>query len=126
MDDFIVLSGKFLISDALPFLRWLDICGDMKCMKKTGKELDQVVQGWLREHKQKRAENKANGEEDFIGVMLSILSDREEHHADTINKATCLSLVLAAEDSTSITLTWVLSLLLNNRDKLSKVQQELN
>ncbi|MBA0869411.1 hypothetical protein Goshw_027797 [Gossypium schwendimanii] len=61
-----------------------------------------------------------------MGVMLSILSDVEEHHADTINKATCLGLVLAAEDTTSITLTWVLSLLLNNRDKLSKVQQELN
>ncbi|KAG4193804.1 hypothetical protein ERO13_A06G014700v2 [Gossypium hirsutum] len=126
MDDFIVLSGKFLISDALPFLRWLDIGGDMKCMKKTAKELDQVVEGWLREHKQKRAENKANGEEDFMGVMLSILSDGEEHHADTINKATCLGLVLAAEDSTATTLTWALSLLLNNRDKLSKVQQELD
>ncbi|PPR90378.1 hypothetical protein GOBAR_AA30302 [Gossypium barbadense] len=120
MDDFFVLSGKFLISDALPFLRWLDIGGDLKCMKKTAKQLDQVVQGWLREQKQKRAENKANGEEDFMGVMLSIPSDGEEHHADTINKAT------SAEDPTSITLTWVLSLLLNNRDKLSKVQQELD
>ncbi|MBA0777069.1 hypothetical protein Gotri_005132, partial [Gossypium trilobum] len=54
-----------------------------------------------------------------MGVMLSILSGEEEHHADTINKATCL-------DTTSITLTWTLSLLLSNRDKLSKVQQELD
>ncbi|KAB1671354.1 hypothetical protein [Gossypium barbadense] len=95
-------------------------------MKKTAKELDQVLQGWLREHKQKRAENKANGEEDFMGVMLSILSEAEEHHADTINKINCLGLILGAEDTTSITLTWALSLLLNNRDKLSKVQQELD
>ncbi|TYH64890.1 hypothetical protein ES332_D06G018000v1 [Gossypium tomentosum] len=107
MDDFFVLSGKFSISDALSFLKWLDIGGDMK-----------------EEHKQKRAENKANGEQDFMGVMLSILSDREEHHADTINKATCLGLVLAAEDTTSITLTWVLSLLLNNRDKLIHVGKD--
>ncbi|KAK8290713.1 hypothetical protein V6Z11_D06G015500 [Gossypium hirsutum] len=126
MDDFFVLSGKFLISDALPFLRFLDIGGDIKFMKKTAKELDQVLQGWLREHKQKRAENKANGEEDFMGVMLSILSEAEEHHADTINKINCLGLILGAEDTTSITLTWALSLLLNNRDKLSKVQQELD
>ncbi|KAB1670219.1 hypothetical protein ES319_1Z189300v1, partial [Gossypium barbadense] len=126
MDDFFELSGKFLISDALPFLRWLDIGGDMKYMKKTAKELDQVVEGWLREHKQKRAENKANSEEDFMGVMLSILSDAEELHADTINKATCLGIVLEAEDTTSVTLTWALSLLLNNHDTLSKVQQELD
>ncbi|KAG8492044.1 hypothetical protein CXB51_015690 [Gossypium anomalum] len=98
----------------------------MKCMKKTSKELDHVMQGWLREHKQKRAENKANDGEDFMGVMLSILSDEEEHHADTINKANCLGFLLAAKDTTSITLTWVLSLLLNNCDKLSKVQQELD
>ncbi|MFQ6651443.1 hypothetical protein Gotur_023774 [Gossypium turneri] len=90
MDDFFLLSGKFLISDALPFLRFLDIGGDIKFMKKTAKELDQVLQGWLREHKQKRAENKANGEEDFMGVMLSMLSEAEEHHADTINKINCL------------------------------------
>ncbi|MFQ6667725.1 hypothetical protein Gotur_033642 [Gossypium turneri] len=41
MDDFLVLSGKFLISDALPFLRFLDIGGDIKFMKKTAKELEQ-------------------------------------------------------------------------------------
>ncbi|TYI75588.1 hypothetical protein E1A91_D06G016300v1 [Gossypium mustelinum] len=109
LDDFFELSGKFLISDALPFLRWLDIGGDMKCMKKTAKELDQVVQGWLREHKQKRAENKANSEEDFMGVMLSILSDAEELHVDTINKAISLAIIIAAEDTTSVTLTWALS-----------------
>ncbi|PPD69410.1 hypothetical protein GOBAR_DD33708 [Gossypium barbadense] len=65
-----------------------------------------------------------------MGVMLSILSDDEEHHADTINKTTCLVRAslnhFGAEDTTSITLKWTLSLLLSNRDKLSKVQQELD
>ncbi|KAB2076084.1 hypothetical protein ES319_A06G016300v1 [Gossypium barbadense] len=126
MDDFFVLSGKFLISDALPFLRFLDIGGDIKFMKKTAKELDQVVEGWLREHKQKRAENKANSEEDFMGLMLSILSDAEELHADTITKANSLAIIIAAADTTSVTLTWALSLLLNNRDTLSRFQQELD
>ncbi|MBA0809957.1 hypothetical protein Gohar_001983 [Gossypium harknessii] len=61
-----------------------------------------------------------------MGVMLSILSEAEEHHADTINKANSLGIMAAAEDTTSVTLTWALSLLLNNRDTLSKVQQELD
>ena len=90
LDDFIELSGKLVVSDALPFLRWLDIGGEEKLMKKIAKELDQVVEGWLREHKQKRAANEAESEEDFMGVMLSILRDAEEHDADTINKATSL------------------------------------
>ncbi|MBA0567587.1 hypothetical protein Golob_005138, partial [Gossypium lobatum] len=65
-----------------------------------------------------------------MGVMLSILSDDEEHHADKINKATCLVRAslnhFGVEDTKSITLAWTLSLLLINRDKLSKVQQELD
>ncbi|XVE94796.1 hypothetical protein REPUB_Repub02eG0040300 [Reevesia pubescens] len=126
LDDFFELSGKFVVSDALPYLRWLNIGGDEKLMKKIAKELDQVVEGWLGEHKQKRAANEAESEEDFMGVMLSILRDAEEHDADTINKATSLTLILAAEDTTSITMTWALSLLLNNRDALKKVQQELD
>ncbi|KAG4140335.1 hypothetical protein ERO13_D06G012100v2 [Gossypium hirsutum] len=126
LDDLFELSGKFLISDALPYLRWLDIGGDEKSMKKVAKELDQVVEEWLREHKEKRAENEANSGEDFMGVMLSILRDAEEHDADTINKAVSLGLTLAVEDTTSITMTWALSLLLNNRDALNKVKQELD
>ncbi|XP_016733282.1 cytochrome P450 82C3 [Gossypium hirsutum] len=61
-----------------------------------------------------------------MGVMLSILRDAEEHDADTINKAVSLALIFAAEDTTSITMTWALSLLLNNRDALNKVKQELD
>ncbi|MBA0809955.1 hypothetical protein Gohar_001981 [Gossypium harknessii] len=60
LDDLFELSGKFIISDALPYLRWLDIGGDLKLMKKVGKDLDQVAEEWLREHKEKRAENEAN------------------------------------------------------------------
>ncbi|MBA0661517.1 hypothetical protein Goklo_005804 [Gossypium klotzschianum] len=36
------------------------------------------------------------------------------------------ALILAAEDTTSITMTWALSLLLNNRDALNQVEQELD
>ncbi|KAK8511398.1 hypothetical protein V6N13_024039 [Hibiscus sabdariffa] len=126
MDDLIEMTGKFMISDALPFLRWFDISGDEKFMRKIAEELDQVVEGWLQEHKQKRVEDEANSEEDFMGVMLSLLRDAEEHDADTINKATSLGFILAGEDTTSITLTWALSLLLNNRDVLNKIQHELD
>ncbi|GMI93955.1 cytochrome P450, family 82, subfamily C, polypeptide 4 [Hibiscus trionum] len=126
LDDIMEMSGKFLVSDALPFLRWLDIGGDEKSMKKIAEESDRAVQGWLREHKQKRAEDEANSEKDFMGIMLSLLHDVEEHDADTINKATSLVLILGGEDTTYVTMTWALSLLLNNPDVLNKIQQELD
>ena len=88
------MSGKFVVSDALPFLIWLDIGGDERSMKKIAKELDVVVQGWLEEHKMKRDSQEINQEEeDFMYVMLSILGDTEQYYGrdvDTINKAICL------------------------------------
>ncbi|XP_031268396.1 cytochrome P450 CYP82D47-like [Pistacia vera] len=125
LTNFFALSGKFVVSDALPYLKWLDIGGDKKSMKKTAKELDIVIQEWLEEHKRK----VKGHQEDFMDVMMSILDDPElfpGRDADTVNKATCLALILAAADTSTVTLTWALSLLLNNPDVLKKAQNELD
>ncbi|EOY14638.1 Cytochrome P450 [Theobroma cacao] len=124
--DFFDLSGKFVISDALPFLKWLDIGGDERFMKKVTKELDEVAEGWLQDHKRMKASGNQESDQDFMDVMFSILSDVGKHDADTINKATCLAMILAASDTTMVTLTWALSLLLNNRGALKKAQEELD
>ncbi|KAK4771016.1 hypothetical protein SAY87_031548 [Trapa incisa] len=92
------LLGRFLVSDGLPFLRWLDLGGYEKAMKSVAKEIDQILQDWLDEHKARRhldgEADRVNKDQDFMGVMLSILgADDAEIHSydcDTINKATCL------------------------------------
>ncbi|WRX30807.1 Cytochrome P450 - like 10 [Theobroma cacao] len=58
--DFFELTGTFTVGDSLPFLRWLDLGGHEKAMKKTAKELDHILEEWLEEHKQKR--NSGNAE----------------------------------------------------------------
>ncbi|KAF5942829.1 hypothetical protein HYC85_020471 [Camellia sinensis] len=93
--DFFELMGVFTVADAVPFLRWLDLGGYEKAMKKTAKELDCVLQGWLEEHKHKRISGEAKAEQDFMDVLLSVLDDGvtqegPKFDADTINKATCL------------------------------------
>ncbi|KAG6626676.1 cytochrome P450 CYP82D47-like [Carya illinoinensis] len=127
--DFFVLTGTFVASDVLPYLRWLDLGGYEKAMKETAKALDHKLEGWLEEHKQRRISAEVKkGHEDFMDVMLSIVLDSEEissYDADTITKATCLSLILGGTDTTTVTMTWALSLLLNNREALKKAQQEL-
>lgn len=63
-------------------------------MKKTAKELDALIGGWLEEHKQKRLlDKKRKEEQDFMDVMLNTLKDAKisGFDADTINKATCLA-----------------------------------
>lgn len=58
--DLCVLSGMFVLSDALPYLRWLDLGGYEKAMKKTAKYLDHVLEGWLEEHNQRKLSSEMN------------------------------------------------------------------
>ncbi|KAK7283332.1 hypothetical protein RIF29_12774 [Crotalaria pallida] len=130
--EMIDLSGAFVISDALPYLRWLDLDGKEKEMKKTAKELDEIAQVWLDEHKRNRNGGAGKGQRkqhDFMDVLLSIVEkgeDFEGRDADTTIKATCLALLIAGTDTSTGTLTWALSLLLNNKEALNKAIHELD
>jgi hypothetical protein len=91
--DFLELSSTFVLADSFPYLRWLDFGGCEKAMKKTAKEFDHVVEGWLEEHKQRKVSDEAKGDKDFMDVMLSVVTVDEKisnYDADTITKATCL------------------------------------
>uniref|UniRef100_A0A7N2MP82 Cytochrome P450 n=1 Tax=Quercus lobata TaxID=97700 RepID=A0A7N2MP82_QUELO len=127
--EIIDLSGEFVVSDALPYLRWFDIGGSEKAMKKTAKELDDVTEKWLKEHKQRKISGGVNDYQDFMDVIISTVTDDDEtsgYGVDTIIKVTCLVLISAASDTSTITLTSALSLLLSNPETLTKVQEELD
>ncbi|GMJ03635.1 cytochrome P450, family 82, subfamily C, polypeptide 4 [Hibiscus trionum] len=129
MDDFLYLVGVFLVSDAVPFFGWLDVVmGNIGKMKRAAKELDFALESWLNEHRERRNNEDFKGEKDFMDVMLSIMDESNvpSQEADVTIKATCLNLVLGGADTTMVTLTWALSLLLNNRHVLKKAQDELD
>ncbi|KAI3932336.1 hypothetical protein MKW92_002803 [Papaver armeniacum] len=136
--DFFKLLGHFRVSDVIPLPEWLDFEGYEE-MEKNGKELDRLMEKWLDEHKMKKkllqisgeAEKKGQSDErDFMDVMMSKLEDDAKllsyYDADTINKSTCLTLILGGSDTTSVSLTWALCLLVNHPDALKKVHDELD
>ncbi|KAK9134256.1 hypothetical protein Syun_013586 [Stephania yunnanensis] len=126
---FFHLVNAFILEDAIPFLRRFDVGGRLREMKSVAREMDGLLQGWLDEHKSRRKARDGERDGDFMDVMLSVLEDSGNiiagKDADTVNKATCLNLILGASDTTMITLTWALSLLLNNKSILNKAQEEL-
>ncbi|KAI9113197.1 hypothetical protein K1719_015722 [Acacia pycnantha] len=126
--EFFRLSGLFVLGDAIPLLGGLDIGGQVKDMKRAAKEMDMIMCQWLEENGQKRASGVPKTEQHFIDVLLSILdrSDLAGHDVETVIKATCSTIMAGATDTTSVTMTWGLSLLLNHRDVLKKVQDELD
>ncbi|KAI9113105.1 hypothetical protein K1719_015630 [Acacia pycnantha] len=136
ISQFFHLIGVFVVSDGIPFLGWLDVGGHEKAMKKTAKDLDDILESWLDEHRKHRArgsggdESQVEGEQDFIHVMLSLQEQGHlsnfQYDSDTSIKSTCLALILGGSDTTAGTLTWAISLLLNNRHVLKKAQKELD
>ncbi|PIA52413.1 hypothetical protein AQUCO_01000348v1 [Aquilegia coerulea] len=128
--DFFHLVGLFVVSDAVPFLgAWFDFKGYEKAMKRTAKELDNIMEGWLQEHRRNKLEHGTNVEQDFMYVLLSILDENDKfygYEADLVNKAICVNMIFGGVDTTTVTLTWALSLLLNNRDILQKAQHEID
>ncbi|TXG64446.1 hypothetical protein EZV62_011440 [Acer yangbiense] len=100
-------------------------------MEKTARELDYVLRNWVDEHRRRRLNRDVGDheEQDFIHVLLSAMDDDKisaHQDANTTINAICLSLILGGSDTTMVTLTWAVSLLLNNRHVLKKVQEELN
>ncbi|TYH17695.1 hypothetical protein ES288_A05G211100v1 [Gossypium darwinii] len=126
--DFFHLTGLFMLGDAVPFLQWLDIGGYEKRMKITAKELDEISGGWLDDHRKGGHWDENKKEKDFMDVMNSVLKGASlaGYDADTINKATSLNMILAGSDTTTVTLVWCLSLMLNNPRILKKAQEELD
>lgn len=126
ISQFFHLMGIFVASDAFSCLTWLDLGGHERAMKKTAKDLDFVLSGWLEEHRRR----KDSGERDFIDVMLSLQAKGSLSgfpvDEDTNIKATCLTVIVGAGDTISMTLTWAVSLLLNNPWALKKAQEEID
>ena len=91
--EFFELAGVFLPGDALPLLRWMDIGGHEKKMKKLAKVMDQIVDDWLMDHKKRRG-YKNSQPQDFMDVMLNNFETGQEissiFDTDTIIKANCM------------------------------------
>ncbi|KAF5792417.1 putative cytochrome P450 [Helianthus annuus] len=128
MRDFFHFLGLFVAADALPFLGWLDLGGHEKAMKRVAKEIDIMTGKWLEEHRIKRNSQEAVEDKDFIDVMISAVETEglKEYDSDTIIKSTVMVLIASSADTTTVMLTWTLSLLLNNPHALKKAQEELD
>ncbi|XP_076946430.1 cytochrome P450 CYP82D47-like [Bidens hawaiensis] len=120
--------GQFVAADALPFLDWLDLGGYKKTMKRVARELDSLVGKWLEEHRRKRSSGDAIEVNDIIDGLIQVVEDDDVagYNADTIIKATSATLIAGGSDTTTVMLTWTLTLLLNNRYALRKAQEELD
>ncbi|GMH02478.1 hypothetical protein Nepgr_004317 [Nepenthes gracilis] len=130
--EFMVVTGMIVLSDLIPipFLEWLDPQGYIRLEKQIARALDPIIQGWVDDHQERRLVNGGGSvEQDFIDVILSVMEKGtivSEYNQQTIIKATVEVLILAGSDSMSVAMTWLLSLLLNNRHAMMRAREELD
>ncbi|KAL9992084.1 putative cytochrome P450 [Helianthus debilis subsp. tardiflorus] len=73
---FFELSGTFVVSDFVPFTNLFDVGGYEKEMKMTGKEMGNIIEGWLKNRKrEKESGQQQEGDQFFMDVLISILQD---------------------------------------------------
>ncbi|KAI3455147.1 hypothetical protein Pfo_011810 [Paulownia fortunei] len=131
MRDITYLSGQFVLSDVIPIplLRWMDLQGDIKGMKRVSKELEGIIQNWIDEHSKRRLmKGKEAEDQGFIDVILSTIDDKFMINAPrlTIIKTLVVNVTLGGFDTTSVYLTRFLSVLINHKEIMQRAQEEID
>ncbi|KAJ6679036.1 CYTOCHROME P450 81E8 [Salix purpurea] len=120
-----LLSGQTIIGDYIPWIK----------SKKMEKRLiechikrDSFMQYLIEQQRGKILETDCCVEKkkNLIQVLLSLQQNEPEYYTDDIIKGLILVLLLAGTDTSSTTMEWALSLLLNHPEVLEKAQIEID
>ncbi|KAK3432354.1 hypothetical protein EUGRSUZ_E04245 [Eucalyptus grandis] len=127
MQEALELNGSANLGDYLPIFQWVDFQGVEKRMIGLKRKLDGFCQNLIDEIRGMRKEStgKERNTRTLIDVMLSLQEKEPEFYTDQTLKGVILALFVAGTDTTSATLEWAMSLLINNPDTLKKAQVEI-
>ncbi|MED6208800.1 hypothetical protein PIB30_048587 [Stylosanthes scabra] len=131
--EFTHIVGEFVPSDLIPIIGWFPIEGQvLKNRKRIGKDMDKLVGSWVEEHQHMKIEfdnnNETSEKQDLIDVMLSVIEDDPSSGLtrDNIIKANVTNLIIGGSDTTAISMTWILTMLLSNKHVLKRAQEEID
>ncbi|KAL3722038.1 hypothetical protein ACJRO7_034396 [Eucalyptus globulus] len=117
-------GGTSYEGDFLPILDWIDYKGFKKMIVRLGKRADAFLQNLVDEHRRRKGDPEFA--DSMISHLLRLQEAQPENYSDLMIKALVLVMLGAGTDTTSVTLEWVMTNLLNNPDKLKKAQDEID
>ncbi|GAV81588.1 p450 domain-containing protein [Cephalotus follicularis] len=125
VEETFALGGASNVEDFFPLLRWTGIGGAEKRMIALHERRDVFVQELIEENR-RRIVGREPPNKTMIQVLLSLQESEPENYTDQIIKGLMIVLLSAGTDTSSATMEWAMSLLLNNPDVLSKAQAEID
>ncbi|KAL0377856.1 UNVERIFIED_CONTAM: cytochrome [Sesamum radiatum] len=120
MDEVFKLSGVSNPADFFPVFRWIDYKGYEKKLARYSAKLDSFLQGLIVEHKRDKSRNT------MIDHLISLQESEPEYYTDVIIKGIIVNMIIAGTDTSTVTIEWAMSLLLNHPHVLQKAKLELD
>ncbi|KAL6894025.1 hypothetical protein ACP4OV_008123 [Aristida adscensionis] len=120
--------GTTNLWDYLPVLRWLDVFGATNKLL-AGLRRREAFLRRLIEAERRRLDDGGGEESEkksMIAVLLTLQKSEPEVYTDTMIISLCANLFSAGTVTTSITIEWAMSLLLNHPEALRKAQAEID
>ncbi|KAL2489259.1 Cytochrome [Forsythia ovata] len=124
--------GSTSMADFLPVVRWLGLGGMEKKLMVLQKKRESFMQELVEQCK-RRLGSANNGDSEMgekkktmIEVLLTLQEKEPDYYTDGIIRDLMLVLLGAGTDSSSGTMEWALSGLLNNPELLKKAQMEID
>ncbi|KAF8038502.1 hypothetical protein BT93_B1142 [Corymbia citriodora subsp. variegata] len=117
-------GGIRYVGDFLPILKLVDYGGVKKRVLKLKEKIDAFMQGLIEEHRRKKGDPELA--DSMISHLLRLQESQPEDYSDVMIKGLVFVLLIAGTDTSSLTLEWIMTNLLNNPEKLKKAQNEID
>ncbi|KAJ4964614.1 hypothetical protein NE237_016463 [Protea cynaroides] len=116
-------AGESNVVDFIPLLRWIGFNGQEKKLVRLLGKRNQFMHKLIEEHRITRRQFK--DEKVLIDVLMSLQEDDPNYYTDEIIIALVQDLLMAGTDTSSRTVEWAISLLLNHLEVLKEAQAEM-
>ncbi|XP_074274274.1 cytochrome P450 81Q32-like [Silene latifolia] len=125
----IALASVPCIGDDIPCLRWLDRSAE-KRFKEYKEKRDTMMTELLEEHRTKRKDMEIHNVDTKVRPVIQSLLELQEsdpdYYQDQVLHSLVADLFIGSSETTTNTMEWALSLLLNHPEVLKKVQTEID
>lgn len=120
VEEVISFGGVSNAVDFMPAIFLLFFRSTEKKIAKLGNKMDKLLQGLVDEHRRDKSRNT------MIDHLLSLQESEPEYYTDQIIKGIVLVMLNAGTETSSVTIEWAMSLLLNHPEVLEKARNEID
>ncbi|XP_057768914.1 cytochrome P450 81Q32-like [Salvia miltiorrhiza] len=113
-------GGVSNVADFFPVLRWFDYKGVEKNLARIAAQMDASLQALVDEQRRRNDGNT------MISHLLALQDSDPEYYTEEIIKCIIVMMLLVGTDTSSVTVEWAMSALLNHPEKMEKAREEID